>query len=390
MATFNFSNGVTTAADSTAPLVAGPGTLTILSAPGTVTEGTDRTLKITLSFAAVTNVDSTVTVKLNQGSTAVGGVDVPVGDVTDHVKVSQSPAGPYSYSFSAFPILDDAIAEPTKTLSFTVTAPGLTFQNGSSSITVDVKLLDNDTPTTAPAVAAPASGGVAIGVDPALGVVMQNILRANPMSSNTADLAYGLTTKLGAGQMTQAQAVREVVKFADATTTVATLNYEFFTGKIPGAAGIDYLVSPTGGNANNLNSAYYQAFNLENRYINFAVNLGKLGDGRASFEAQYGQKTLGETVKAAYQTIFGVAADDAKAAAILAGRIDYFAGFGGDGPAGIGTKAAAVGWLLAEAAKSDVGMYSKASDAFLTDLADGASFGVDLVGVYGQPGFAVF
>ena len=385
MADFNVSYPVTAAA--TAPAT---GTLVVLSAPGTVTEGTDRTLKITLKFDAVSFVDTTVTVKLNQSSTALGGVDVPAGDASDHVRANLSPAGPYEYSFSAFPILDDAIAEPTKTISFTVTSPGLTFQNGSNSISVDVKLLDNDTAPTAPAVPTPPTGGATTGVNPTLGTAMQNILRAHPMSSATADLAYNLTAKLSAGQITQAQAVKEVVKFADATTTVATLNYEFFTGKIPSAAGVDYLVSPTGANPNSLNSAYYQAFNLENRYINFAVNLGKPGDGRASFEAQYGSKRLGETVKAAYQTIFGVAANDAKAAALLAGRIDYFASFGGDGPSGIGTKAAAVGWLLAEAAKSDVGMYYKASDAFLTDLSDGATFGVDLIGVYGQPAFAIF
>ena len=112
---------------------------------------------------------------------------------------------------------------------------------------------------------------------------------------------------------------------------------------------MDFLVSPTGPNGNNLNSAYYQSFNLENRYINFAVNLGKLGEGKIQFEAAYG----------------------------------------GDGATGIGTKAAMVGWLLAEAVKADTGMYARANDAFLIDLADGANFAVDLVGLYGKPEFNV-
>jgi serralysin len=47
-----------------------------------------------------------------------------------------------------------------------------------------------------------------------------------------------------------------------------------------------------------------------------------------------------------------------------------------------------VGWLLAEAAKADIGVYAKANDAFLADLADGAAFGVDIVGVYGRPEYA--
>ena len=70
-------------------------------------------------------------------------------------------------------------------------------------------------------------------------------------------------------------------------------------------------------------------------------------------------------------------------------RADYFALYGGDGPNGIGTKAAMVGWLESEAVKADTGMYAKANDAFLTDLADGATYNVDLVGVYGKPEFSV-
>lgn len=43
-----------------------------------------------------------------------------------------------------------------------------------------------------------------------------------------------------------------------------------------------------------------------------------------------------------------------------------------------------VGWLLSEAEKADVGLYAKSNDAFLTDLADGATYAVDLIGVYGK------
>ncbi|MBO9545275.1 hypothetical protein [Caulobacter sp.] len=190
--------------------------------------------------------------------------------------------------------------------------------------------------------------------------------------------------------MTKAQAVTDLVKLADATTSVATLSYQFFTGKIPSLGGIDYLVSATGPNANNLNSAYYQSFNLENRYINFAVNLGKVGEGNAKFTAEYGALSLFDATKKAYATIFGGTPTDAKVHALIDTRVDYFASYGGDGAGGIGTKAAMVGWLLAEAAKADVGMYSKANDAFLTDLADGATFAVDLIGVYGKAAYAYY
>jgi serralysin len=69
-------------------------------------------------------------------------------------------------------------------------------------------------------------------------------------------------------------------------------------------------------------------------------------------------------------------------------RSDYLAYYGQDGANGIGTKAAMVGYLLAEAEKADLGVYAKSNDAFLTDVAlHNAPFGVDLVGAYNQPGF---
>jgi hypothetical protein len=174
---------------------------------------------------------------------------------------------------------------------------------------------------------------------------------------------------------------------ADSYFSVATLNYQFFTGAIPSKEGMDYLVSGVGGNANSLESGYYQSFNLENRYINFAVNLGKYGAGHESFEKNFGTKSLLETAAAAYTTIFGSAPSEEKVHALVDPRVDYFALYGGDGANGIGTKAALVGWLLAEAVRSKLGVYAKANDAFLADLSDGngASYSVDLIGVYGRP-----
>jgi Ca2+-binding RTX toxin-like protein len=204
---------------------------------------------------------------------------------------------------------------------------------------------------------------------------------ANILRSGTA---YETSLLVGNGYKSTSAGITAQVKAADATTSVATMAYQFFTGKIPGSAGIDYLVSATGPNANNLNSAYYQSFNLENRYINFAVNLGKVGEGKDAFLAKYGAMSLFDATREAYKTIFGGTPTDAKVHLLIDSRVDYFAAYGGDGATGIGTKAAMVGWLLGEAAKADVGMYSKANDAFLTDLADGAAFAIDLVGVYGK------
>lgn len=222
-----------------------------------------------------------------------------------------------------------------------------------------------------------------------------NILRSTSISTSALALGADIAARLSAGSLTAATAINEIVKAADATTSVATLSYQFFTGKIPSEAGINYLVSPTGPNPNNINSQYYQSFNLENRYINFAMNLGKLGEGKEQFQAAYGSKTLFEATRDAYAVIFGATPTEAKVHALLdpsftlngvtMTRAEYFASYGGDGPNGLGTKAAMVGWLLAEAEKADVGVYARSNAAFLTDLADGASFAINLIGAYSKP-----
>jgi hypothetical protein len=218
---------------------------------------------------------------------------------------------------------------------------------------------------------------------------------ANPTSADQGfhDL---LLSGAQAGSLTADQVAAQIVLHAQSTTSVATTTYQFFTGAVPSSGGMDYLVSPTGPNPNNLNSAYYQLFNIENRYINIAVNLGKLGAGQAAFSATYGSLSLFDATKLAYGTIFGIAPSDTKAHALLDPTVgpgetrgDYFAYYGGDGANGIGTKAAMVGWLLAEAVLADVGSYAKSNDAFLTDVAlHNAPWRVDMIGHYNQPGFA--
>jgi hypothetical protein len=236
---------------------------------------------------------------------------------------------------------------------------------------------------------------LSFGFSAALESAFVNILRAPSTAPINAIIAADISSRLSAGTLNDASAIGALVTTAGATTSVATLAYEFFTGKIPSAGGIDYLVSPTGPNANNINGAYYQNFSLENRYINFAVNLGKLGEGNASFTTSYGGKALFDATRDAYATIFGSTPTDAKLHALLdpsfvlngvtMTRAEYFASYGQDGASGIGTKAAMVGWLLAEAEKADVGMYARSNEAFLTDLADGAAFAVDIVAAYGKP-----
>ena len=185
--------------------------------------------------------------------------------------------------------------------------------------------------------------------------------------------AADLEARIAAGTLTSAGAIAEVVKAAAATTSVASLNYQFFTGKIPSQLGVDFLISPTGPNTTNLNSAYYAQFDTINRYINFAVNLGKNGEAKDSFLAGYGALSLFDATRKAYAAIFGATPTDAKVHSLIDTRVDYLAYYGGDGASGIGTKAAMVGFLLAAAATEHVGVLAKSNDAWLTDLSDGSA-----------------
>ena len=215
----------------------------------------------------------------------------------------------------------------------------------------------------------------------------------NPLAAEAQGLP-ALAAQVDAHTITLAQAVATIGHYADATTSVATLSYEFFTGKTPSSAGYDYLVNSTA-NTNDLNDAYYAKFSAENRYINFSVNLGKFGAGATAFNATYGSLSLSAAATKAYTEIFGAAPVAGKIDTILTSlvpfngttgtRADYFAYYGQDGANGIGTKAAMVGWLLVEAVKADLGPYVQANDHLLADLAGGtANFNIDLLTAYGQ------
>ncbi len=211
----------------------------------------------------------------------------------------------------------------------------------------------------------------------------QAVLRGDPLHGyDTKDFA-SLTVQVETGAINLSQAAQQVVSIAGATTSVAVLSYDFFTGSTPSSLGLDYLVSPTSTNTDNLNSAYYQSFSLENRYINFAVNLAKYGAGETAFAQTYGALSVFDATRLAYTQIFGVTPTDDKLHAVLDGRTGYFTALGGADPQSIGTKAAVDGWLLAEAVKAGQGTFATADQAYLTDLAAGLpNYAIDLVGTY--------
>jgi hypothetical protein len=209
-----------------------------------------------------------------------------------------------------------------------------------------------------------------------LGASYRNIMRVPAPTAFAVDTA-------------QAQGARhDIGRLADlavSTTSVAVLAYEFFTGRAPTSGGLDYLVNPAV-NPNSLNSAYYAVFNQENRYINFASNLGLHGEGAGAFAATYGPLSFHDALVSAYDRIIGYS-DPAAIAGIEQSR-PYFEQVARERmPAenlDLATKTAAIGYLLQEAAKADIGVYARSLENFYLDLSDGSiRDGVSLVGVYG-------
>lgn len=199
----------------------------------------------------------------------------------------------------------------------------------------------------------------------------------------------GLIDRVGVGAMSLADAQQAVSKMARGAISAVNLSYQFFTGATPYEAGVAYLLAASD---DGLSGA---AVSLEARYITFAVNLGKFGEGAARFAAGYGALSLTDALIKAYAEIFGEALTSARAGQMLAAQVvvgdqtltraQALARYGDGDLQDLGTKAAVVGWLLAEAVTADAGPYAQAQDAFLADLGpDGlAHFHVDLLSVYG-------
>jgi len=231
-------------------------------------------------------------------------------------------------------------------------------------------------------------------VDSRVASAMASVLRLQTFSTGADAMTKSIAGAMASGT-SYADALTLVTKAAIGTSAVAALSYQFFTGKTPTATGMDYLVDPNGANHDNLNSAYYQSFDTINRFINFAVNLGKNGEGASAFSAAYGSLTLFDATKKAYASVFGLTPTDQKvhdlldATVTLGGgsmtRAAYLAYYGQDGANGQGTKAAMIGFLLAAAENEHVGVYAKSADAFFADQLTHNVYGVDLIGTYAKP-----
>ncbi len=282
-----------------------------------------------------------------------------------------------------FSVTDDHGATTTATESLSVAASGAEGGGGGG------------TGATAPA-GPSAQQGYTTQVDNLIGVAASDPALSDPSSPIyvQAQAEKAIAAQLDSGQLSLQDAQSALFHLVDGTVSVAEITYDVFTGKTPTAAGLAYLVH-SDANPTDLDDAYYAKFSTENRYINFAANLGRFGDAStSSFHAAYDGLNLSDATAKAYQSIFGTAPTADKVSAILNSlvpdglggtetRAQYFAGYGMDGPNGIGTKSAMIGWLLADSVKEGFGTYQQADQHFLADLAHGtAIYNVDLIAAY--------
>ena len=163
--------------------------------------------------------------------------------------------------------------------------------------------------------------------------------------------------------------------------------YQFLTGRIPEAGGFEYLIDSSVNN-NDLNDPYYERFNQENRFINFANNVGAFGEGKQEFAAEFGSLSFEATIRKAYVEIFGQAKEDAINFFLSAKPFYEAVAQERVVPAGVSldmaTKVVAIGSVLNEAVKSGVGTYATAVDNLADQIqTTGTSthFGSDLFGV---------
>ncbi|MEZ5782001.1 MAG: M64 family metallopeptidase [Rhizobiaceae bacterium] len=179
---------------------------------------------------------------------------------------------------------------------------------------------------------------------------------------------------------------------SDADFEVVASTYQFFTGTVPIENGFEYLISSPD-NATDLNDSYYAQFNRENRFINFANNLGSVGEGNAEFISLFGGLSFEETVALAFDLIIGAQAvidagnNPADSILFFLNARSFYEAVAlervvpGGIPLDQATKIVAIGSILNEGLKADLGSYAEAVHDFMADLKlDGESslFGTDL------------
>lgn len=163
--------------------------------------------------------------------------------------------------------------------------------------------------------------------------------------------------------------------------------YQLLTGRIPTANGFEYLIDSSQNNSD-LNDPYYEQFNQENRYINFANNLGSLGEGKQAFSQEYGALSFEQTVRSAYAKTIGGTNESSIQFFLNAQTFYQAVAQERVVPSGVSldlaTKVVAVGSILNEAVKSGAGTYAAAVDSFANEIqttGTSSHLGMDLFAV---------
>lgn len=161
---------------------------------------------------------------------------------------------------------------------------------------------------------------------------------------------------------------------------VVAATYQFFTGALPTANGFRFLIE-SDANANDLSDAYYLAFNRENRFINFAGNLTSVGTGKDKFLNGYGALSFEDTITKAFNEIVGSANVPNPQASLnfFLSAKGYYQAVAAERVVtplislDQATKIVALGSILNEATKADLGTYGKAVASFSADVLVDAS-----------------
>ena len=183
----------------------------VVNAPAQVQEGVDATLNLSLTFKAVSTIDSTVTVTYSPTSTATAGADIVIGTVQTSVHTVQAPASDYTVSLGKFAIVDDGLIEGTETAVFIVKATSAVFANGTDTTTVTVPILDHapTAPVTPITPTAPVETPAQVGAG-----AVTSMLRLDATTGYGAALASALSAQVyngvlsaGGGQVLATAAV---------------------------------------------------------------------------------------------------------------------------------------------------------------------------------------
>lgn len=192
-------------------------------------------------------------------------------------------------------------------------------------------------------------------------------------------------TQSQTGGITDAAALSKTYALVNGTTAVAIQTYQFFTGRAPSAAGLDYLVDSTT-NTTDLNDPHFAKFNQENRFVNFAINLATgTGAGAAAFTAAYKDVTVAQAVASAYDKIIGnstaaAAGVDVSAAVAFLSRAENVTflstyikantGLTSAVDIDLAVKAAIIGQILSVATTTGLGGYAASTAKMIADLGD--------------------